>query len=686
MSRIRFGLRAKLIVAFLCISLFPLSVVMALAIVHGGRLEQANQELLQNTTSVEDEFVATLNAARASTIARLEQFQHTPPTSAEAASLATDFEAHWEQLAAAQAGIRDLNAAHAAFVEGYFQNRQASYTIMLIAIALGSAGLAFWWGASLTRPVLQLADVAGRMAQGDFETPVRIGAKDELKVLSDAFIDVSAYVQDMAVVATRIANGNLSQMRPPSSARDVLGNAFHAMEQYLRTISDVAGQIADGNLTYAIQAQSDDDVLGTAFAQMRAHLTGLLRQVKEEVRIIEEASEDTARRSQQDLKMVEDVLSSAEETSSSMMEMQASVEEVSSNMKALAGAIEETVSSIEQMTVAIKQVGSNSAGLANSAEETFIAIQEIGRAVERLVDTSHQAETSSREASESAHAGQVSVREIIEGMDVISHAVATAGEMIKTLDSRSEEIGSITNVITDIADQTSLLALNASIIAAQAGDHGRGFAVVAHEVKELANRSSNAAKEIEGLIKSVQAESQKAVASMEQGRKAVETGVKLANRGGEALNAILSSVERTLASIAENTNTAHEQARLSEQVRAYMENVVAMVNEIVRATNEQQQGAAQITQAVGNMRNLSEQVNRATTEQTRGTNHVLEAMDNVTMRVQESSNRAQELARYSADLAHETHTLMQLLQQFQIGEPERAIAPTAAARPARAAA
>jgi methyl-accepting chemotaxis protein len=256
-------------------------------------------------------------------------------------------------------------------------------------------------------------------------------------------------------------------------------------------------------------------------------------------------------------------------------------------------------------------------------------------------------------------------------MTVIHDVVSTSAEMIKALGRRSEEIGSITSMITEIADQTGLLALNASIIAAQAGEHGRGFAVVADQVKELATRSSGAAKEIEGLIRSVQAESQKAVESMEKGRHAVENGVTLANRGGEALERILASVEVALASIANNTKIAHEQALMSEQVRKYMETVVEMVNEIARATGEQQQGAMQITEAVNNMRNLSEQVKRATTEQTRGTQHVLEAMESVTLRVQESSTRAHELAKFSADLAKETHTLTALLDQFNIGQQEQ---------------
>ena len=331
------------------------------------------------------------------------------------------------------------------------------------------------------------------------------------------------------------------------------------------------------------------------------------------------------------------------------------------------------MTSIEEMNVAIKHIASNSNGLSDAAKETFGVVQEISEAIKRLVTTAQQAESSSKAASESAHAGQAAVREIIEGMEVIHRVVATSAETIKALGSRSEEIGSITNVITEIAEQTSLLALNASIIAAQAGEHGRGFAVVAEEVKDLAHRSAVAAKEIEALIKGVQTESHKAVQSMGEGRQAVEKGVVLAHRGGEALERILRSVAKALESIADNTKIANEQDVLSERVKSYMENVVTMVNEIARATREQQQGSAQITEAVGNMRNLAEQVKRATTEQTKGTHHVLEAMDNVTMRVQESSTRAQELVKFSAELAKETHTLMRLLDQFDVGSQKPAI-------------
>jgi methyl-accepting chemotaxis protein len=400
-----------------------------------------------------------------------------------------------------------------------YAKRQIFYWVVTSFVAVVACGVAFYFGKILTRPILQLTTIAQKISEGELDhTTLRIHAQDELGDLRDAFTAMTVYIQTIAKSAQTIAQGNVQEIRPPQNPHDVLGAAFHVMEQYLQAIVTAAHQIADGDFISPIPVKSAQDVLGNAFRKMTGQLVETLRQVKSEVQLIEQASETTAKRSEQDMKMVEDVLSSAEETSSSMMEMQASVEEVSENMKALAMAIEETVTSIEEMGMAIKHIAFNSSGLSSSAEETFKVIQEISGSIERLVETSNEAEVSSREASDAANAGQVSVKEIMEGMQVIHDVVSKSAEMIKTLGSRSEEIGTITNVITEIADQTALLALNASIIAAQAGEHGRGFAVVAQEVKELANRSSNAAKEIGVLIQAVQAESQKAVTSMTTGR------------------------------------------------------------------------------------------------------------------------------------------------------------------------
>ena len=678
MKRIEMGIRVKLILAFLVVSLIPLFVIVYFGS-HQGMLlgEKIDQFQTQNEkiATALTAYHKQLQTDRESLLTMLDEFATDNDAAARLQQqITTILDGQETSLSQLITEFQKGNQTIFAEFSDWSRRRTGFFAWLLLLVTLAVGGIAFFLGKKLTRPIVQLTEVARRIARGEIEQQIDVRAKNEIGQLSRAFQAMRRYMNDMAQVANSIAQGNIKEMPAPQSPHDVLGNAFHTMGQYLSAIVKNAHQVANGNFANPIAAKSSDDVLGSAFRTMTTNLIDAIRHIKNEVQKIEQSSDTAAKRSEQDLKMVEDVLSSAEETSSSMMQMQASVEEVSENMKALSVSIEDMVTSIEEMNMAMKHIAANSTGLSESAQETFGVVQEITQAIERLVATSQQAESSSREASESANAGQTSVRAIIEGMGVIQEVVSSSAERIKALGSRSEEIGSITNVIRDIADQTSLLALNASIIAAQAGEHGRGFAVVAQEVKELATRSSNAAKEIDQLIKGVQTESQQAVQSMVEGRQAVEHGVVLANRGGETLERILASVEKALESIADNTRIAHEQAAFSEQVRAYMEKVVTMVNEIARATDEQRQGAAQITNAVGNMRDLAEQVKRATTEQTRGTHHVLEAMDSVTLRVQESSTRAQEMTKFSAELAKETRGLVELLSQFNIGDHERAIA------------
>lgn len=647
MKRIHIGLQSKLVIAFLLISVIPLVIVMYFASRQGRRIDQEIMEIQNHHAKI---------------ITDLTSYTQQHNTMKEDVLL--------------QNLITQLQESNQ-YVSGEFaRNRQILFLVIIIVVTFVSSAVALILGKILTDPIIHLTEIAHKISQGELEQHAYVRARDEIGRLSEAFQSMTGYMKKMAHTANHIANGNIREMVQPKSPNDLLGNAFYTMEQYLNNIVDIAHRISNGNFVNTIELKSSEDVLGNAFRKMNTNLAETIRQINGEVRTIGTASETVAQRSEQDLKIVEDVLSSAEETSSSMMQMQASVEEVSGNMSSLSASIEETASAVEEMTMSMKQIANSSTGLSDSAGETFVIVQKIGETITRLVTTANQAESSSKEASESANAGQTSVREIIEGMKVIQGVVSTSAETIKVLGNRSEEIGSITDVISEIADQTSLLALNASIIAAQAGEHGRGFAVVAQEVKDLAHRSLVAAKEIGDLIKGVQAESNRAVQSMEEGLQAVENGVLLANRGGDALETILASIQKALEFIADNTRIAEEQAALSDQVREYMKHVLTVVEEITRAITDQQKGSAQVIEAVEQMRDLAEHVKRATTEQTRGTGHVLEAMENVTMRVKESSAQAHEMVKFSAELAKETATLAEILKQFHVGHQENALVPS----------
>ncbi len=208
------------------------------------------------------------------------------------------------------------------------------------------------------------------------------------------------------------------------------------------------------------------------------------------------------------------------------------------------------------------------------------AVEEMNSTVSEIAGNAETAARVSDEASEKAGTGAKVVRETIEGMNRIADVVDKAAEKIHSLGEKSAQIGEIIRVIDDIADQTNLLALNAAIEAARAGEHGRGFAVVADEVRKLAERTSQATKEVAETIKTIQEETHEAVESMEESKKEVEQGKELASASGSAL----------------------------EEIKQSVESVTGMINQIANATREQSQATEEITQSIEGITLLSKKL------------------------------------------------------------------------------
>jgi twitching motility protein PilJ len=285
------------------------------------------------------------------------------------------------------------------------------------------------------------------------------------------------------------------------------------------------------------------------------------------------------------------------------------------------GAISDSINvTVESLRGLVKTINDTSSQLSGSVQETEQIANQLSAASKKqseditvagsaIVEISGSMENVSKEASESskvamrsveiAKKGGEAVQRTMDGMDTIREHIQETSKRIKRLGESSQEIGDIVELINDIAEQTNILALNASIQAAMAGEAGRGFAVVADEVQRLAERSANATKQIEALVKTIQADTNEAVISMEKSTSGVVNGAQLAEDAGGALEEI-ESVSSQLAGLIQTiSGSASEQANAATQLASSM-------NGIQEVTLQATSGTEQTARSIGNLARLAQ--------------------------------------------------------------------------------
>ncbi|MGH0034345.1 MAG: methyl-accepting chemotaxis protein [Myxococcota bacterium] len=476
----------------------------------------------------------------------------------------------------------------------------AMAAVLLLAVAL-SLGVAHMFSSDVRRAADAIRDGAERLALGDLRELVAHESEDELGDLSRSF-------------------GRMGQ-----ALRNMVARVAEAADRVDATAGDMS------SISQSVAAASADQVRRIQQA------AELMSEIKSQVNEVAGSAHA--------------LNVSVEESSSSILELGAAGDELNDTASVLGEKVDEVSTSIEEMVRSVNQVSNSSEALADIAGETSSSMEEMASAMRAVDTTAEKTAGLSRDVVASAESGQEKVRQTIEGMEAIRDATDTAEGVIRSLGERTKEIGAILDVIDDVADETNLLALNAAIIAAQAGEHGRAFSVVADEIKELADRVLASTKEIGGLIRSVQEESANVTGAIEAGSRSVASGVELSADAGVSLERITASSRESGTRIGEIVTAVREQTKAAAHVVDLMERVRGGVEQIGAAGAEQSRGNEIVHRSSVTMREVAQQVRRTTEEQSRGFGRIRESVEGVRLAVETINGSLQDQSSACSQVA-----------------------------------
>ena len=500
--------------------------------------------------------------------------------------------------------VVNLANAKNSSLENDAQSIIKSKTLSLILIGVGILAILFIIiskiSKNITTSINKVLTVIKEISKGHLKSRLNIKSKDELGIMAQTIDGMAEGLEKFASLLHKISIGDVSVNSEAADKDDELAPALNAIASTLKDLIEQINVLTNSASKGELNKRGDENRFEGGYKEIisgiNATMNAMIEPINESREVLNKIADGdlTIRMSgnyKGDFSIMKDNINKLADT------FNRALTDVTNAVKETARVSNEISSRTDEIAAGAQEQGQQTIEVAGAVEEMTKTILESTRNASLASDASKKYGNIAKEG------GNV-VNETINGMNKISEVVKKSAGTVQQLGKSSEQIGEIIQVIEDIADQTNLLALNAAIEAARAGEQGRGFAVVADEVRKLAERTTKATKEIAAMIKKIQNETGGAVTSMEEGTKEVEKGMQLADKAGASLKEIIEGAGNVVDIITQVAAASEEQSTASEQISKNIEAISSVTEQSAAGIVHIAQTAEDLNKLTQNLEHL----------------------------------------------------------------------------------
>jgi methyl-accepting chemotaxis protein len=457
-------------------------------------------------------------------------------------------------------------------------------------------------------------------SQGAFFALIGVALAAAMLIARFVAADFGSAIDALRDEVQRIAAGDL-RTQSPYESEDDLGDLARSVQEMARSLRTTVARV--------VRAAGRVEDTANEIERASAAVNEVASEQAQSIQSVSAEMDQVSLRAREISISASALTSSVQDSSTAIHELRAVGEELHDFTAKLSERVDGTASSVAEMAENIHEVATNTGRLAVTATGTVERAHEIAAGSRSIEANAADAESLYGRVIETAEQGRGRVADTISGMQDIRGSVEDASRVVRALAGKTGDIRSIVTVINDIADRTSLLALNAAIIAAKAGQHGSAFAVVAGEIKILAEQVRSKTQEIDEVVSSVTEEASRAVSYIDRGTESVAKGVALSSDAGEALGAIVAAIRESGQRIHEIVGAVREQAGGAGEVSSMIDQLNDEFGRIRSASDEEAQQSERVRDLSASIQEIASSVHRSAEEQVRNAVHLAGGIETV---------------------------------------------------------